>query len=136
MYEDRFRSPDEIYCYSCGSKIRKDVQFCPNCSAKMENSFGSNSPSSRSPSSDRFGNPSTSQNPSAKGVSEDWLLVLLLCCFLGTFGIHRFYVGKIGTGVLMLLTGGGCGLWTIYDIIIIATGKFSKLNGELISRNP
>lgn len=52
------------------------------------------------------------------------LAAALLCGFLGVLGVHRFYVGKIGTGVLMILTGGGLGIWAIVDLILILVGKF------------
>ena len=56
------------------------------------------------------------------GVSQkNKMIALLLCIFLGGFGIHRFYVGKIGTGILYLFTGGLCGIGWIVDIILIAT---------------
>ncbi len=48
----------------------------------------------------------------------------LLCNFLGSFGVHRFYAGKIGTGILMLVTFGGLGIWTLIDFITIACGEF------------
>ena len=65
---------------------------------------------------------------------KDWLLALLLSIFLGGLGIHRFYVGKIGTGILQLITFGGCGIWALIDIILIATGKFTDSNGNLLQK--
>ena len=60
---------------------------------------------------------------------KSFVATILLCYFLGTFGAHRFYVDKIGTGIVMLLTLGGFGIWTIIDFIIIATGNFKDGNG-------
>lgn len=57
---------------------------------------------------------------------------ILLCFFLGVLGIHRFYVGKIGTGILQLLTLGGLGIWALVDFIIIVTGSFKDKQGLFI----
>ena len=61
------------------------------------------------------------------------LPVLLLCFFLGPFGIHRFFVGKIGTGILQLVTLGGLGIWAFIDFVMIIIGKFTDKDGNEIT---
>ena len=63
---------------------------------------------------------------------SSWLVALILCILLGWLGIHRFYVGKAGTGILMLLTGGGFGIWWLIDIILIAVGGFTDKGGNFL----
>ncbi|MBQ0083857.1 MAG: TM2 domain-containing protein [Clostridiales bacterium] len=67
--------------------------------------------------------------------NKDWLTTLLLSIFVGVLGIHRFYVGKIGTGILWLLTGGCFGIGALVDLIMIICGKFKDKEGKLITRN-
>lgn len=59
-------------------------------------------------------------------------IALLLCIFLGSLGIHRFYVGKYKTGILMLLTLGGLGIWMLVDLILIARCDFTDSNGNYL----
>ena len=67
------------------------------------------------------------------GTSEkSFVTTLILCVLLGGLGVHRFYVGKIGTGILMLLTLGGLGIWQLIDLIIIATQNFKDSEGNVI----
>lgn len=51
----------------------------------------------------------------------NWLLTLLMSVFFGSIGVDRFLMGHVGLGLLKLFTAGGCGVWYIIDIILIAT---------------
>lgn len=62
------------------------------------------------------------------------LVTLLFCVLLGVFGVHRFYVGKIGTGVLMLVTIGGLGIWYLVDLILVLAGSFRDSDGLRVYR--
>ena len=69
----------------------------------------------------------------AAGTSQkSFVTTLILCVLLGGLGVHRFYVGKTGTGILMLLTLGGLGIWTLIDLIVIAVQHFKDSEGLVI----
>lgn len=61
-------------------------------------------------------------------------IAFILAIVLGVFGAHRFYVGKIGTGILMLVTVGGLGIWYLYDVIMVASGAFRDAEGRRVLR--
>ncbi|MBU2667011.1 TM2 domain-containing protein [Actinoplanes bogorensis] len=65
---------------------------------------------------------------------KSWIVALLLCFFVGVLGVHRFYTGKVGTGILMLVTLGGFGVWTLIDFIMIAVGSFKDKQGLALAR--
>jgi TM2 domain-containing membrane protein YozV len=60
---------------------------------------------------------------------KSWLATLLLSIFLGELGIDRFYLGKVGTGILKLITLGGFGIWWIIDIILTIAGAATDKQG-------
>lgn len=57
---------------------------------------------------------------------------LILAIFLGYLGVDRFYLGKIGTGILKIITFAGFGIWWLVDVILIATGKTTDSNGNAL----
>jgi TM2 domain-containing membrane protein YozV len=76
---------------------------------------------------------SMGESAAAVEVSDKGFVpTILLCFFLGAFGVHRFYVGKIGTGLLMLVTFGALGIWTLVDFILIVVGSFKDKQGRVI----
>ena len=64
---------------------------------------------------------------------KDFITTLLICVFLGGLGAHRFFVDKSDTGILMLVTLGGLGIWWIIDILLIVTGSFEDNEGRVIA---
>ncbi len=61
------------------------------------------------------------------------LVAALLCWFLGAIGVHRFYLGYTGIGVIQLFTLGGCGIWALIDLVMILTGGLKDADGRELS---
>ena len=77
---------------------------------------------------------SPAENVAVSGNSDKKILpAFLLCFFLGFLGAHRFFVGKIGTGVLMIFTLGGFGIWALIDLIMIIVGSFTDKEGNKLT---
>lgn len=72
------------------------------------------------------------ENPDTNnaGGPKKQLVAFLLCWFFGVLGIHRFYLGYVGIGIIQLLTGGGCGIWVLIDFIRIITGDMRAKDGS------
>ena len=104
-----------MYCQKCGKEIPDKASFCPSCghpvrSASMAPGFSADKPVS----------------PKSR------LAALLLCFFLVAIGVHRFYVGKVGTWVAMIFTLGGLGIWILIDFIMIVVGSFTDVDGKFV----
>ena len=87
----------------CGKPIGSQDAYCPSCGSPTEQS-----------------GPLGELLPSE---GRSWLLTLLFAIFLGHLAVDRFYLGKIGSGILKLVTLGGFGIWWIIDIVLVATGS-------------
>ena len=96
------------YCHACGGQIDAMAVVCPKCGVMQSNL------------------------PALMGSEKKILPAFLLCFTLGVFGAHRFYAGKIGTGILQLFTLGGFGIWWLIDMIMIIVGSFTDSEGEKI----
>lgn len=92
------------YCYSCKSETNSNAEICVKCGVGLKGA--------------------------AAGEGKDWLTTLLLCLFVGGFGVHRFYTGHTAIGVVQLITLGGCGIWALVDLIMIITQKFKDSKGN------
>ena len=99
------------YCSQCGAQLVDEAVVCPQCGCAV-----------------------AAQKTADPNVSpKSRLVALLLCIFVGGLGIHRFYVGKIGTGVLWLLTAGCFGIGALVDLIMLACGTFKDSDGKPVT---
>lgn len=106
MAENVTKGADEKFCESCGQVIKREAEICPKCGVRQKTAG------------------------SANGAGKNWLTTLLLCLFLGYLGVHRFYTGHTGIGVVQLLTLGGCGIWTLVDFIMIIANSYKDAQGN------
>ena len=102
------------YCPNCGKPVNEETNFCSNCGMSLKSA--------------------PEPQPAKETINNDdrWLITLLLCILVGSLGVHRFYTGNILTGVLMLITLGGCGVWTIVDIVMIAGNTYRDSDGKTL----
>lgn len=101
-----------VFCRYCGQTISDTDLVCKHCHSKQ--------------------NFTVSTRGLPRNNSEG-VLAFIVCVLFGFLGLHRFLYGKTGTGVLMLITLGGFGIWWVIDIIRIAIGHFTDSAGHRLS---
>lgn len=92
------------FCQNCGIETDPNASVCIKCGVFLKKSKGNFI-------CDKYGD----------RYRLNWLITLILSIIFGYWGIDRFMMGHIGLGILKIITCGGCGLWYLIDIILIAT---------------
>ncbi len=113
------------FCKHCGSKIPEDAVICTACGRQVEEIKTTASASATPNIVINNANTNTNSNVNnnqvgvAYGRPKNKWVALLLCFFLGFFGAHKFYEGKIGMGILYIFTGGLFMIGVVIDFIRI-----------------
>ena len=125
-----------MFCQKCGANVENE-KVCPNCGnvLQKENSTPQQTPTIFINNVNKNENTNINAGYGGNSIShKSKIAALILAIFLGCLGIHRFYVGKVGTGVIWLLTGGLFVFGWIYDIVKIASGTFTDGAGCVIRK--
>ncbi len=130
-----------MYCRNCGKQLIGTPEFCPNCGARplAGNSFCQNCGAPVTPLAEicvKCG-ARILKTVEANISPKSRLTATLLCALpsmIGVNGVHRFYLGKIGTGLAMLFTLGGLYVWTIIDFVYAVSGQMKDSEGKLVKR--
>ncbi len=129
-----------MFCRNCGKELTGTPEICLGCGAKplAGNSFCQACGAETNPLAEicikcgvRLGK-AEAVDISSKSRLATTLLCILPAWIVGIAGIHRFYLGKIGTGIAMLLTLGGLGIWTLIDFIYVVSGSMKDKEGKVI----
>lgn len=129
-----------MQCKHCGAEVGSEYRLCPYCRTELEYSTQNQNNGGGQPTiivQNVISNENAVSNRNnvgyvVRGVAcspKSKKLTLILAIALGFFGIHRFYVGKVGSGIVWLFTGGGFFFGYIYDIIKVLSGTFKDGNG-------
>ena len=104
------------FCQSCGAQIPAAAVICTNCGCQT-GQMKAESPNIVIQNTNV--NSNTNANGFAGGKPKNKWVAFCLCLFLGFAGAHKFYEGKIGTGILYLFTGGLIGIGWFIDCIML-----------------
>lgn len=125
-----------MFCKNCGKEVSEQAVVCPACGVPTDNyTTNAATPDTQQPNiviNNSNTNTNTNTNINGAGgryAHKSKIVALVLAIFLGAFGVHRFYVGKAGTGILYLFTGGLFGIGWIIDIVMIILGSFHDKRG-------
>ena len=89
------------FCQNCGSEVAPNAELCVKCGVRL-----------------------------IRSGDKDWMVALVLSILVGGLGVDRFYLGYVGLGILKLVTAGGCGIWWLVDVILIAMNKLPDAQGN------
>jgi len=89
------------FCQACGQETPPNAEVCVKCGVRL-----------------------------GQTGEKEWVVALILSILVGTLGVDRFYLGYVGLGILKLVTAGGCGIWWLVDVILIAMNKLPDAKGR------